>query len=77
MNHPEAHETIEHFLAEYKTGDQTNLSPHQANTGAANVIVTLLGSTLSAVADNFLGLIPINYAVKGLKKFLLVIHISL
>lgn len=69
MNHPEAREAIEHRLAEYEIGDETRLSPRQANTGAANGIVTLLGGTLSAVADNSLGLIPTNDAVKGLKKF--------
>jgi hypothetical protein len=69
MSHPEAREAIERRLAEYKTGHETKLAPRQANTGAANGIVTLLGGTLSAVEDNLLGLIPTNDAVKGLKKF--------
>jgi hypothetical protein len=69
MSHPEAREAIERRLAEYEAGDKPKLAPRQANTGAANGIVTLLGGTLSAVADNVLGLIPTNDAVKGLKKF--------
>lgn len=69
MNHPEAREAIERRLAEYEAGEETKVVRRQANTGLVNGIVTLLGGTLSAVADNVLGLIPTNDAVKGLKKF--------
>jgi len=69
MNHPEAREAIERRLTEYRTGGETKVAPRQANSGATNGVVTLLNGTLSAVADNLLGLIPTNDAVKGLKKF--------
>jgi hypothetical protein len=69
MNHPEAREAIERRLTEYRIGGESKVAPRQANSGAINGVVTLLNGTLSAVADNLLGLIPTNDAVKGLRKF--------
>jgi hypothetical protein len=64
INHPEAQAEIRRRL------DSRDVKvPRQANTGAVNGIITLLGGTVKATLDPILGLIPIGDSVKGLKKF--------